>query len=424
MQLLKNILSKIKPHFDEGGKLNRLYPAYDAFETFLFVPNHTASNGTHIRDSIDLKRTMVMVIIALIPCVLFGMWNTGYQYYSQLNPGQHDFIADYNLWDCFFFGALRFLPLIIVSYVVGLSIEFAFAVNRKHQVNEGYLVTGMLIPLTMPIDVPLWMLALAVAFAVIIGKEVFGGTGMNILNPALTARAFIFFAYPTKMSGDKVWVHNGGLVDGVSGETALGKLASQIGLTSTDSGELINLKSLEYHDMIKGYAPEFLPEEKYSFMNAFLGIIPGSVGETSVVAILIGAALLLFTGVGSRLIMSSMFIGGLSTAYLLKWVAPTNNLFMQLDPIHQLCLGGFFFGMVFMATDPVSAAQTNIGKVVYGFFCGVLTIIIRIINPAYPEGVMVAILFMNVMAPLVDHYVVQVNINKRLKRLKKMEINE
>ena len=390
MKFLHNILSKVKPHFEEGGKLHALYPAYDAFETFLFVPNHTSTEGTHIKDSIDLKRTMVIVIIALLPCLFFGMWNVGYQYHLQLGEVQ-------DVFQNFLFGFWRVLPLIIVSYVVGLSIEFAFAVSRRHQVNEGYLVTGMLIPLIMPIDVPLWMLALSVAFAVIIGKEVFGGTGMNILNPALTARAFIFFAYPTKISGDKVWVHQASNVDAISGETALGELA---GLSNLDTSIFDKL---------------FSPDGIYSLHNSFIGIIPGSVGETSVIAILIGAFILLFTGIGSRAIMISMFLGGLFMAYIFNLFSA--NLFMSLPAIHQLCLGGFFFGMVFMATDPVSAAQTTKGKIIYGFLCGVLSILIRVVNPAYPEGVMVAILFMNVMAPLIDHYVVQSNINQRLNRV-------
>ena len=405
MKLMHNILKKIKPHFEKEGALNALYPAYDAFETFLFVPNHTSQSGTHIRDSVDLKRTMVIVIIALLPCLFFGMWNTGYQYHLQLANTGLQAIENYNFWDHFLFGFWKFMPLVIVSYVVGLSVEFAFAVNRKHQVNEGYLVTGMLIPLTMPIDVPLWMLALAVIFAVVIGKEVFGGTGMNILNPALTARAFIFFAYPTKMSGDKVWVHSADKIDGVSGETALGQLASLVDINPND-------------ETVVSKISEFSSDGAYSLYNSFLGIIPGSVGETSVIAIMMGAAILLFTGVGSFRIMASMFIGGLSMAYVFNLVAPDTNLFMSLEPIHQLCIGSFLFGMVFMATDPVSAAQTNKGKIIYGFLCGVLSVLIRVFNPAYPEGVMVAILFMNVMAPLIDHYVVEANIKKRLKRLK------
>ena len=405
MNFLHNILSKIKPHFEQDGKLHALYPAYDAFETFLFVPNHTSSKGTHIKDSIDLKRTMVIVIISLLPCLLFGMWNTGYQYHSQLTLGMDGYQSIYSMFDHLLFGFWKVLPLIIVSYVVGLTVEFAFAVNRKHQVNEGYLVTGMLIPLTMPIDVPLWMLAIAVIFAVVIGKEVFGGTGMNILNPALTARAFIFFAYPTKMSGDKVWVSSADKIDGVTGETALGQLASLVDIDPLNT------------NVINKYN-EFAPDGLYSLSNSFLGLIPGSVGETSVIAILIGAFILLFSGIGSFRIMISMFFGGLSMAYIFNWVAPDSNLFMTLDPLHQLCIGSFLFGMVFMATDPVSAAQTNTGKIIYGFLCGVLSILIRVFNPAYPEGVMVAILFMNIMAPLIDHYVVEANIKRRIKRLK------
>lgn len=395
MNFLKNILSTIKPHFEEGGRFKSLYPAYDAFETFLFVPNHTSQSGSHIRDSVDLKRTMVIVIIALLPCLLFGMWNIGYQYHFQLGETS-------SMLENLIFGAWRVIPLIIVSYSVGLAVEFGFAVNRGHQVNEGYLVTGMLIPLIMPIDVPLWMLAISVIFAVVIGKEVFGGTGMNILNPALTARAFLFFAYPTKMSGDKVWVHNG-YTDAISGETALGQLAT---MTNVDISKTDFLMS------------PFANDGVFSLSNAFLGVIPGSVGETSVIAILIGAFILLFTGVGSRLIMFSMVLGGLLMAYVFNILGLETNLFMSLPPLHQLCLGGFLFGTVFMATDPVSATQTNTGKIIYGFLCGILSILIRVVNPAYPEGIMVAILFMNVMAPLIDHYVVQASINRRLKRIK------
>ena len=408
--LFSNLLNKIKPHFEEGGKLTSLYPAYDAFATFLFVPDHTTQSGAHIRDTVDLKRTMVIVIIALLPCLLFGMWNVGYQFHSQLELGMSGYKTLYSFMDHLLFGFWRVIPLVIVSYAVGLGVEFGFAVNRGHQVNEGYLVTGMLIPLTMPVDVPLWMLAISVIFAVVIGKEVFGGTGMNILNPALTARAFLFFAYPTKMSGDIVWVHKSGFpeyADAVSGETALGQLATFVKVDQNNTSMLSQAQVL--------YDNLFLAGGDYSLYNAFTGIIPGSIGETSVIAILIGACILLFTGVGSRSIMFSMFIGGLCMAYILNLFGV--NLFMSLPPIHQLCLGSFFFGMVFMATDPVSAAQTGTGKIIYGFLCGFLSILIRVVNPAYPEGVMVAILFMNIMAPLIDHYVVQANINRRLKRL-------
>lgn len=387
MKLFKNLLESVKPHFEKGGKLEKMYPAYDAFETFLFVPNHTAKKGSHIRDAIDLKRTMFMVIIALIPCLLFGMWNVGHQYY--LATGEEALF-----FDKFMLGFWKFLPLIIVSYVVGLTVEFAFAVYRGHQVNEGYLVTGLLIPLTMPIDVPLWMLAVSVVFAVVIGKEVFGGTGMNILNPALTARAFLFFAYPSWMSGDKVWVH-GAAVDGHSGATILGDLASSTPWSSLN----------------------------WSQMDMFIGTIPGSVGETSLLAILIGAAFLMISGVGSTRIIISTFIGGFFMASMFNWLAPMfleTKLFslMETPALLHLTIGSFAFGAVFMATDPVTAAQTNRGKIVYGFLIGVFAIVIRVFNPAYPEGMMLAVLLMNVFAPLVDHYVIEANVKRRLKRVK------
>ena len=381
MQIFKKILNSIKPHFEEGGKLESLYPAYDAFETFLFVPDHTSNAGSHIRDAVDLKRTMAFVIISLIPCVLFGIWNIGEQYY--LAKG-----IEANFADNISFGFWKFLPLLLVSYGVGLTIEFAFAVYRGHSVNEGYLVTGMLIPLIMPVDVPLWMLAISVIFAVIIGKEVFGGTGMNILNPALTARAFIFFAYPSYMSGDKVWVH-GALVDGYSGETILGALA-----TNKSSWESLLWNSYD----------------------AFMGFVPGSIGETSFIAILLGAVFLLLTGVGSWRIIFSTFLGGYLTALLFNYFGM--NMLMSTPAHIHLLIGGFAFGAVFMATDPVTASQTNTGKIIYGFLVGFFAIVIRIFNPAYPEGMMLAILLMNVFAPLIDHYVVGENIKKRLNRVK------
>ncbi len=380
MKFLRDILDNVKPHFEKGGKLQKMYPAFDAFETFLFVPGHTTNSGTHIKDAIDLKRTMVIVILCMIPCILFGMWNIGYQYYNALGE-------TVSLLDNFFFGFWKFLPLLIVSYGVGLSVEFAFAVYRGHQVNEGYLVTGMLIPLIMPVDVPLWMLAISVIFAVVIGKEVFGGTGMNILNPALTARAFLFFAYPSKMSGDKVWVH-AAEVDGHSGATVLGDLAS----------------SYEWNSLL------------WNASDAFWGFVPGSIGETSFFAIMLGGLLLVLSGVGSWRIILTTFVGGYLMAYLFNiW---GGNALMSTPAHIHLLIGGFAFGAVFMATDPVSAAQTNLGKYIYGFLVGVLAILIRVFNPAYPEGMMLAILFMNVFAPLIDHYVIQSNIKKRLNRLK------
>jgi Na+-transporting NADH:ubiquinone oxidoreductase subunit B len=378
MKLFKNLLGSVKPHFEKGGKLEKLYPAYDAFETFLFVPDHTTHKGAHVRDAIDLKRTMFMVIVALIPCLLFGMWNVGYQYHLAIGETA-------TLFENFIFGFWKFLPLIIVSYAVGLAVEFAFAIYRGHSVNEGYLVTGLLIPLTMPIDVPLWMLAISVIFAVVIGKEVFGGTGMNILNPALTARAFLFFAYPIYMSGDKVWVHNA-MVDGHSGSTILGELAASA-----------NWQSLSFNPF-----------------DMMMGTIPGSVGETSFIAIMIGALILIATGIGSWRIILSTFVGGFVMATLFNmWGA--NELMATPAEIH-LIIGSFAFGAVFMATDPVTGSQTNIGKYIYGFLIGVFAIVIRVFNPAYPEGMMLAILLMNIFAPLVDHYVIQGNIKRRLKR--------
>ena len=381
MKLFRNILNTVKPHFDRGGKLERMYPAYDAFETFLFVPDHTTKKGSHIRDAIDLKRTMITVLIALMPALLFGMWNVGQLHFTAIGES-------FTLMKAFTYGALKMLPLIAISYGVGLSIEFAFAISRGHSVNEGYLVTGMLIPMIMPIDVPLWMLVVSVIFAVIIGKEVFGGTGMNILNPALTARAFLFFAYPSFMSGDKVWINtdNGTVVNGFSGATPLADLAANI------------------------------PVDMSLIGSFFLGNIPGSIGETSTFAILLGAVILIFTGIGSWRTMLSVFIGGYIMSLLFNlW--GINELMLLPAHLH-LILGGFAFGAVFMATDPVTEAQTNTAKYIVGFLIGILAVLIRVFNPAYPEGMMLAILFMNVFAPLVDHYVVSANIKRRLNRVK------
>ncbi|MDR7211874.1 NADH:ubiquinone reductase (Na(+)-transporting) subunit B [Flavobacterium piscis] len=389
MKPLRKLLNTIKPNFEKGGKLEKFYPAFDAFETFLFVPDHTtAGKGTHVRDAIDLKRTMILVVLSLVPCLLFGMWNVGYQHYQALG------ITDASLQDNFIFGLIKVMPLIIVSYAAGLSTEFIFAIIRKHTINEGFLVSGMLIPLVMPVDVPLWMVAVSTIFAVIIGKEVFGGTGMNILNPALTARAFLFFAYPTKMSGNEVWINTSmdkgqTLVDAYSGATPLGDAAAGLA------------------DKIPGT------------MESFIGAIPGSIGETSTIACLIGAAILLYTGIGSWRIMSSVFAGGFLMALIFNLFG--SNTLMQLTPQHHLVLGGFAFGAIFMATDPVSATQTNTGKYIYGFLIGMFAILFRVFNPAYPEGMMLSILFMNVMAPLIDHYIVAANIKRRLKRVKPVQ---
>jgi len=383
MKALRRYIDKIKPNFVKGGKYEKLQSTFEGFETFLFVPNTVTTAGSHVRDSVDMKRTMALVVISLIPAMLFGMWNTGYQYHLSIG-------AEATLWGNFWYGFLRVLPLIVVSYVVGLGIEFIFAQIRGHEINEGFLVSGILIPLIVPIDVPLWMLAVATAFAVIIGKEVFGGTGMNILNPALTVRAFLFFAYPGWMSGDTVWIsqltEGEGIVDGFSGATPLAEAAA---------GNLGNIPSV---------------------WNMFLGIIPGSVGETSTLAILIGAVILIYTGVGSWKIITSVFAGGLVMGLILNLFSV--NPFMEIPAWHHLVMGGFAFGAVFMATDPVTAAQTEKGKWIYGFLIGIMAILIRVLNPAYPEGVMLAILLMNVFSPLIDHYVVEGNIKRRLKRAK------
>ena len=374
---LRGLVEKMKTPFDKGQKFEKLYPAFNAFETFLFVPNHTSKTGSHIRDAIDLKRVMITVIIALLPALVYGIYNTGYQYLYQTGE-------TFSTFDAFLHGSYKILPMIAVSYIVGLGIEFAFAVFRGHQVNEGYLVTGLLIPMIMPVDIPLWMVGVSVAFAVLIGKEAFGGTGMNILNPALTARAFAFFAYPTYMSGNQVWVSEASNVDGVSGETILGMLAA-------------------------GNSPE-----QYSIMEMFIGSIPGSIAETSTLMVLIGAAILIYSGVGSWRIMVGSIIGAAVTGFLFNlWGA---NELMSFSWFNHLIVGGFAFGVVFMATDPVSAAQTLKGKWIYGLLVGVFCILIRVFNPAYPEGVMLAILLMNVFAPTIDHYVIEASVKRREKR--------
>ncbi len=383
MKALRRTLDKLKPQFQKGGKFEKLHSTFDAFETFLFVPDTTTRKGSHIRDANDMKRTMVIVVIALIPALLFGIWNVGFQHFTSLGETAV-------FWDKVLYGLGKVLPIIIVSYVVGLGIEFAFAQVRHHEVNEGFLVSGMLIPLVLPPDIPLWMVAIATAFAVIIGKEVFGGTGMNILNPALTARAFLFFAYPASMSGDKVWIAD--KADAFSGATPLAEAA-----TSVSSGKAI--------------------EFSHSISDMFFGFIPGSIGETSTLAILIGAAILIITGVGSLRIMLSVIVGGLFMGGLLNVFAV--NPYMEMPVYIHLITGGFAFGTVYMATDPVTAAQTNKGKLIFGFLVGIMAVLIRVLNPAYPEGMMLAILLMNVFAPLIDHYVVQANIKRRLKRIPK-----
>ncbi len=381
MKALRNFIDKIKPQFEKGGKFAKLQSTFEAFETFLYVPNRVTSLGSHIRDANDAKRTMIIVVLAMVPAMLFGMWNIGYQ--NNLSIG----IADINLWPNFWDGFLVLFPIIVVAYVAGLGTEFVFAQIRGHEVAEGFLVSGILIPLIMPPDVPLWMVAVSTIFAVIFGKEVFGGTGMNILNPALTARAFLFFAYPKHMSGDKVWIAEQG--DAVSGATPLGDALA----STTIPGSSLTLPDT---------------------MDMFYGFMPGSIGETSTLAILIGALVLIGSGMASWRIMLSVFAGGLAMGYIFNLAG--NTAYMQISPWDHMVMGGFAFGAVFMATDPVTASQTMKGKYIYGFLIGFFAIMVRVFNPAYPEGMMLAILLMNVFAPLIDHYIIQANVKRRKKR--------
>ncbi|MDP2527659.1 NADH:ubiquinone reductase (Na(+)-transporting) subunit B [Maribacter dokdonensis] len=404
---LKSKLHELKLKYQ--GK--KMAPAFNAIHTFLFSPDETThAGGTHVKAVDDLKRTMNTVIMALVPVLIFSMFNAGYQYYSAINgfPEEFSLMNDFLTWDNFWIGIIKVLPLVVVSYAVGLIVEFIFAVIKGHEVEEGYLVTGMLVPLIVPVDTPLWMLAVAVVFGVVIGKEVFGGTGMNILNPALTIRAFLFFAYPTWMSGDKVWVYGARErseeilagatnVDAYSGETILGFLAQNKGA-----------------------------EMSYSVSDMFFGFIPGSVGETSAFLILLGGLFLIFTKIASWRIMLSAVIGSLVMGLIFNqvvefgWVAESSKFYglMSFDFWKHLIVGGLAFGIVYMATDPVTGSQTNKGKWYYGFFIGFISVMIRVFNPAYPEGVFLAILLMNVFAPTIDHYVVRGNINNRMKRLK------
>ena len=374
MNFLRNYLDKQKPKFEKGGKLEKFHSVFTGFESFLFVPNTTTSSGAHIRDAVDLKRTMIIVVLALIPALLFGIYNVGYQHFNAVGG-----LADTTFFQLFFYGLWKVLPMIIVSYVVGLGIEFAVAQMKGHEINEGFLVSGLLIPMIMPVEAPLWMVALSTAFAVIIGKEIFGGTGMNIWNPALLARAFFFFSYPSMISGDKVWIA-GDTADAISQATPLAQMALGQPLT-------------------------------YSTADMFWGFIPGSVGETSAFCILIGAVILLLTNVASWRTMISVLVGGYLMALIFQPIS-------GVEAYQQLLMGGFAFGAVFMATDPVTSAQTNTGKYVYGLLIGAMAVIIRCINPGYPEGMMLAILLMNTFAPLIDWFVVQANIKRRLKRAK------
>ena len=397
MKFLRKEFDKVKHHFEKGGKWEKYFYAYEAIETFAFSPNTVnGEKGAQIRDAVDLKRLMMNVIIAMVPCLLFGIWNVGHQHFIAIGDTSASF------GDQVWIGVVKVLPIIIVSYAVGLGIEFVFATIRRHPVNEGFLVTGMLIPLIMPPDIPLWQVALATAFAVIIGKEAFGGTGMNILNVALTARAFLYFAYPSDISGE-VWTYFGGAspVAGFSGATplAIGAASLSTGANVVDS---LNAFGAGWADGI------------YGFKNLFMGMMPGSIGETSVLMCLIGAVILIATGVGSWKIIVSVFAGTYFMGLGMNLIGA--NPFMQMPAQYHLVIGGLAFGAVFMATDPVTAAQTETGKWIYGFLIGVLSVIIRVFNPAYPEGVMLAILLMNVFAPLIDYYIVKANKKRRLQR--------
>ncbi|MBN1820193.1 MAG: NADH:ubiquinone reductase (Na(+)-transporting) subunit B [Prolixibacteraceae bacterium] len=390
MKFIKNIFEKTEPHVQKGAKFHWLHSVHEGFFTLFFVQKTTSKSGAHIHDYIDLKRTMGIVVLALVPTVLFGMYNIGFQHFKAIGE-----LASTGFFAIFFYGLLKVFPVIVVSYVVGLGIEFVFAQIRGHDIQEGFLVSGILIPLVMPIETPLWMIAVATAFAVIIGKEVFGGTGMNIWNPALVARAFLFFAYPAQMSGESVWVSlkdADKVIDGFSGATPMANAAA---------GNI-----------------------DFNISDAFFGFIPGSVGETSTLAILIGAVILIITGIASWKIMVSTVAGGVTLGLILNAFAGSTGLspnvaeYFSMPFWHHLIIGGFAFGAVFMATDPVSGAQTEKGKWIYGFLIGFIAILIRVINPAFPEGMMLAILIMNTFAPLIDHYVVQANIKRRLKRVK------
>lgn len=388
MKALRNLLDKMKPSFEEGGKFQAFRSVFDGFETFLFVPRDTAKSGVHIHDAIDSKRIMSMVVISLIPALLFGMYNVGYQHFHA--TGQ----PDAHFCSMFFYGFLAVLPKIVVSYAVGLGIEFVVAQWKKEEIQEGFLVSGILIPMIIPVDCPLWILAIATAFAVIFAKEVFGGTGMNIFNVALVTRVFLFFAYPTKMSGDAVWVSGNsilGIGHSVDGLTA----ATPLGIASTATAA-------------NGYPP-------FNW-DMVTGLIPGSIGETSVIVIAIGAIILLWTGIASWKTMLSVFVGGAFMGWIFNTIGPDTAM-AHMPWYEHLVLGGFCFGAVFMATDPVTSARTEKGKYIYGFLIGVMAIVIRVLNPGYPEGMMLAILLMNIFAPLIDYFIVQGNIKMRMKRV-------
>ena len=401
MKLLRKFFDNQKPLFQKGGKFEKGYYLFEALEAFLFVPDHvTSKKGVHVKDAIDLKRLMMTVVIAMIPCLLFGIWNVGHQHFLA-NGSSVSFLEK------IIFGSKVVLPVVLVSYTAGGIVEVIFSTIRRHPINEGFLVTGMLIPLIMPPGIPLWQVALATVFAITVAKEVFGGTGMNILNVALTARVFLYFGFPSDISGD-VWTYYGNddqeLISGYSGATPL-----YLGASTVDN---IDSHSLAY--LLDEYSEIINQTDFYSFQNMFLGAIPGSIGETSTLMCLIGAFILILTGVGSWRIMLSVFLGAYCMGFLFNLIG--SNEFMLIPPEYHFVFGGLAFGAVFMATDPVTAAQTETGKWIYGFMIGILTVVIRIFNPAYPEGIMLAILFMNVFAPLIDFYIVKANKKRRLKR--------
>ena len=391
MKGLKQRIDRIKPQFEKGGRFEKLHSVFDGFYTFLFTPNETSASGVHIHDSNDSKRTMITVVIALLPCCLFGMWNIGMEHYRAIG----DF--DRSFFELFLYGFFAVLPQILTAYIVGLGIEFVVAQMRGHEIQEGFLVSGILIPMICPVDTPWWMLAIAVAFAVLFAKEVFGGTGYNFLNVALVTRAFLFFSYPSKMSGDNVFVSLGGAqgIDSYTGATPLGQLAS-----STEPGTAIT--------NVLG--------DPLSFTDIFFGFYPGSWGETSTFCILIGAAILLYTGIASWRIMGSALVGGLLMSVLANHFASDLYPVTFISPLEQICLGGFMFAIVFMATDPVTACRTNTGKYIYGFLIGAVAMVIRCYNTGYPEGAMLAVLLMNCFAPLIDYCVVNANVRRRLRR--------
>ena len=415
MKPLRDAFDRVHPFFAKGGLLEKAYPMYEALDTFLFTPGETTTGTTHVRDNIDLKRMMITVVVALIPVTLFGMWNVGYQANSSIQAMTEagiDVDFDWhntvhtaiglghdpaNHIDNFVYGAIFFLPIYIVCMFVGGHIELVFSVLRGHEINEGFLVTGLLFPLTLPASIPLWQVAVGIAFGVIVAKEVFGGTGRNFLNVALTSRAFLYFAYAGQISGDRVWT----AVDGFSGATALGQMANAQG------GAIESLSSIQY---VWGEGPAI------TWMSAFIGTIQGCVGETSALLCLVGAAILIATGIGSWKIMAGVILGTTGTSLLLNWAGSDTNPMFSIPFYYHLVIGGLAFGLVFMATDPVSASMTEKGKWIYGALIGLMTVLIRVVNPAFPEGIMLAILFGNVFAPLIDYFVVQANVRRRVSR--------